>query len=719
MMGSLAFPEPQIRGVLHLNEGDRFDFINWQEDRDRLERFYERHQRWSARISADRDEVAAGVELTYTIDAGPETRIRVSGVTLRGSVLEEIQRAWVHSVFDGFLIEEADAIVRRELAEQGAYEPMVKVTVEDVESVRTLVIDVTPSPRTDRVEVQFEGVDDRLKSDLRDLAGKREHATQALTNPREYQRSLSVILRSRGYAQAMVMVGVPKFEETMAVVPVTIDAGPLLRVGNVSFQNVTGLTVDELHAAAGLEKGAPYRADDVERARMQLQARYRLDGFTTASLEARETVRTADGEVDLTFDVREGPRQIVQEITIAGLQSVNEEVVRRTLRVKTGDSLRTSDWLDARRRLFESGLFRRVDVTVEPIAGPAGTLPVRLRVTVEEWPALRLRYGFQVAEERPEENVNGRDLVPGVSGDLTRRTLFGRAITVGAAAQYENLERLGRVFMSTPTLFGRSVQTSLTVEQSREESRVDTLVTNRTTAAWEQRGRLRKLTVSYGLRSERNRTFDTKPIDPNFPFDLTVHIGRVTSSATWDTRDDASDTTRGMFISTSLEQGRSWLGSDLLFVRSLTQAYYFRPWRSLVLASAARYGAVTPLGGQVLVSSLRFFAGGARTVRGVPEDSLGGLDFLGSPIGGRGLLTLNEEVRFPMFKWFRGVGFIDMGNVFPEVSGVRLGDLVGSTGVGLRLVTPFALFRVDYGRTIWNRPVNDSGRWVVGIGQTF
>src|ERR1044072_6353998 len=128
-----------------------------------------------------------------------------------------------------------------------------------------------------------------------------------------------------------------------------------------------------------------------------------------------------------------------------------------------------------------------------------------LGIAVEEWPALRLRYGFQVAEERPEENINGRDLVPGVSADLTRRTLFGRAVTVGVAGQYENLERLGRVFMNTPTFLGRSVQSSLTFERSREESRTDTLVTNRTTASWEQRGRWKKLTLSDRLRFERNR----------------------------------------------------------------------------------------------------------------------------------------------------------------------------------------------------------------------
>jgi outer membrane protein insertion porin family len=304
---------------------------------------------------------------------------------------------------------------------------------------------------------------------------------------------------------------------------------------------------------------------------------------------------------------------------------------------------------------------------------------------------------------------------------LTRRTLFGRAITVGGAAQYQSRERLGRLFMNTPTVFGLPVQSSLTLERGREEFTTDTLVTDRTTGAWEQRGRWRrKLNVSYGLRFERNRTFDTGPGDPILgPSDVTVHIGRLTSSVTWDTRDDASDTTRGTFVSTSLEHGTSRLGSDLLFIRSLTQAYYFRPWKNFVFASAARYGAVEPLADQTLISSLRFFAGGARTVRGVPEDSLGGLDFLGDPIGGRGLVTLNQEMRFPMYRWLRGVVFVDTGNVFPEVSGVRFSELVGSTGFGLRLVTPFALFRVDYGRTIWNRPAPDSGHWVFGIGQTF
>jgi outer membrane protein assembly factor BamA/autotransporter translocation and assembly factor TamB len=719
LMGTLGFSEPEVRRQLQFTEGDRFDFIDWQDDRDRLERFYHDRRHLAARISAGREEAGGQVDLTYTIEAGPETHIRVDGAMLPQGVLEELETTWARSVFEGFLIEEAETIVRGELARQAVYQPMVNVTVEGDESVRTLVIVVTPRPRAERIELQFEGVDDQLRSTLLDRVGGRTHALQALTQSSEYERTVLATLHAAGYPRASVTVGLPIVEQTVAAIPVTISPGPQFRYGTVRFEGAASVAVDDLQGEADLRPGMVYRAADIEAARTRLRLLYRREGFTTASLMAREDLRTDAGEADIVFAVTEGPRQVIEEIAVFGTESVGEDVVRRTLRLNVGDNLRSPDWLEARRRLFESGLFRRVDIAVEPLETAAGGAPVRLRVTVEEWPALRLRYGFQVAEERPEENVEGRDLVPGISGDLTRRTLFGRAITVGAAARYERRERLGRLFVSTPTLFGRQVQSSLILERSREENRVDTLVTDRTTAAWEQRGRRGRLTLSYGLRFERNNTFDTQPLDPAFPFDLTVHIGRLTSSATWDSRDDPSDSTRGTFVSTSLEYATSRLGSDLLFVRSLTQAYHFVPWKSVVFASAARYGAVEPLGGQILTSSSRFFAGGARTVRGVPEDSLGGLDVLGHPIGGRGLLTLNQEVRFPIHRWLRGVVFVDAGNVFPLVSDVRVSELVGSTGVGLRLVTPFALFRLDYGRTVWNRPVDDSGRVVFGIGQTF
>jgi outer membrane protein insertion porin family len=89
------------------------------------------------------------------------------------------------------------------------------------------------------------------------------------------------------------------------------------------------------------------------------------------------------------------------------------------------------------------------------------------------------------------------------------------------------------------------------------------------------------------------------------------------------------------------------------------------------------------------------------------------------------MVILNHEVRVPVYRWIRGVAFIDGGNVFPGAGDLTLRALAGSAGFGLRLSTPFALLRADYGRVMWgadrvgwgNGP--RSGRWVIGIGQAF
>jgi outer membrane protein assembly factor BamA len=366
-----------------------------------------------------------------------------------------------------------------------------------------------------------------------------------------------------------------------------------------------------------------------------------------------------------------------------------------------------------------------VDVSSEPIATAAaddGQLPMRMRVTVEEWPALRARYGLQLAEERPEDNVTGRDLVPGLSADVTRRTLFGRAVTLGGATGLQKRERLGRVFVSAPTMFRLPVQSSFIVERARRSFASDSLVTDTSSAAWEQRMRVTpRINVSYTYRIEQNHTFNSEPpTDPaDIPFDVLVTVARLTGSAAWDTRDDPADTVRGSLVSTSLELATSGLGSDFSYVRSLTQAYYFRPWRRIVFASAARAGVVEAFAGQELFSQFNFFAGGARTVRGFEEDGLSERNFLGQPIGGKGLLLLNQEVRFPVYRWVRGVGFVDFGTLSPEAK-ITFRDMSTATGFGVRVTTPFGVVRVDYGRVL-SSPFTSpaSGVWTFGIGQTF
>jgi outer membrane protein assembly factor BamA len=705
--GEPGFPEPELRAQLQLREQDRFDFISWQDDRDRLERFYHGQHRLTATIRAGRRVTPAGVDLTYEIAAGPETRVRVSGAQLDRRALEEIETAWARAVLDAFVVDEVQAIVRRALAQAGDYEASVRVCLADAEAIRTLVVDVVPGTRVERVDVRLEGVTDALRGELTS-ARDAPAAAIAMEAPDRYAQQLEDALRQRGYLRASVSVTRPSMEGAAAVVPVTVDPGRQYHVGVVDVR--VGGPSEDVRAEAGLTTGDVYRDTEVESARTRLQGQYRQEGYVTAAVDVERLVREDEGLVDVTYVVREGPRQTIAEVTVAGNVSVDEDVVLSALRLKVGQALKAADWLQARRRLFESGLFRRVDIGVEPLGGALDSAPVRLRVVVEEWPALRLRYGLQVAQERPEDESGGTELEPGFSADVTRRTLFGRAITIGAAGQYQKRERVARIFLSTPSLFGWPVRSSVTLERSREEPAGLDSIFDKTIASWEQRIRTGPTGVSYGMRFERNLTRETNPPIGLPAYEVTAHIGLLTVGLASDTRDDPADATRGLFVTSTLEQAPSALGSDYPFVRSLSQVYRFQSWKGVVLASTARYGVMRALGGGVVFPSQQFRAGGARTVRGVPEDGLG---------IGTSMLIFNQETRFPIYRWVRGVGFFDAGNVFAEPADLSLGQLVGSVGVGLRVVTPFVLLRVDYGRTIWNRPFEDSGRWVFGIGQAF
>lgn len=724
--GELGLPEERLRQLLRLQSGDRFDFAEWQADRDRLEQFYRDRRRFAARVGTARSEAADAVRLTYTVTAGPETRIVVSGGELSADVIARLERAWADSVFDEFLVDEAVKTVKAALAAEGYLRAVVTARLLMDAETRRLEVTIDRGERVIHTDVRLDISDPAMTEDLTRWLADRRLTPVAATDPAVVQRELAGYLRSRGYLGARVTVGAPLFEERAATVPVKVEVGDRSVLGRVTFEELGDLSANVLTEAVNLDEGAPYDPVAVQSARDRLAALLRREGFPSPTVDIRESPR--GGVIDVVFAASSGPRQFIDEVTIGGNRAIDSDVIRRTLELSDTEPLRTDDLFAARRRLFATGLFRRVDVTTELLnqavdAAAAGAQPRRLaarvRVVVEEWPALRLRYGFRVNEERSAADAR-RDLAPGFSADVTRRTLFGRAVTLGGAAEYQSRERRARVFVSMPTLMGLPIASSLVGEGSHADFAGSSLVTARNGVSWEQRTRVAgNLTLSYAYRFDRDHTFDTKP-DPNFPaFDITVNIARLTGAAARDTRDDPSDTARGSLLSSTLEYAPEALGSDIRFVRYLAQAYTFHPWRNVVFASAGRVGVVTPLGGQELIPSERFFAGGSRTVRGVEEDGLGGRDFFGSPIGGQALLVLNQEVRVPIYRWLRGIGFVDAGNVFRDAGALSLSDLAGSIGFGFRLATPIGIIRADYGRRVWPTPAASSGRWSVGLGQAF
>ena len=90
------------------------------------------------------------------------------------------------------------------------------------------------------------------------------------------------------------------------------------------------------------------------------------------------------------------------------------------------------------------------------------------------------------------------------------------------------------------------------------------------------------------------------------------------------------------------------------------------------------------------------------------------------------MLILNQELRFPIYRWFRGVAFVDAGNAFSELQPFAFGDLAVGYGAGLRLSSPIGLLRLDFGIPATAPPNSTrrgnsvgSGRLYFGLGHIF
>ena len=730
--GRPGFEERELRDLLALGTGDRFDFYRWQQDRERLERFYHERDFLEVRISAQRKETTSPgsgplIALEYEIARGPRTTLVVDGYALPGGLIETMQRVWGRAVFDGFLLEDLETMAKRQLLEDGYLQAEVKgeVTAEPDRAVKQIALHVAPGTRFDERRVSFTG-QQRVSADELDAVVPARHLeVTAWLRPDELKATIERYYQSLSYLVATVTVNPPVFSARSATLPVDIAEGSPFQIARVDVIGANMKSEADVRKAFGIAAGSSYLPSLFEPARRAVEVDYLRDGYNDVRVSVTTRVDREQARVSVALQLDEGRQQVLSRVEVAGAETTARSVIDQELDLELGKPANLSDSYRAQKRLYDTGVFRTADIELQPlvVADPGPVEPVRAVVTLQELPTYRFRYGFRV-NDRIGPTEAGREVQPALVVDLLRRNLFGRAVSTGVAGQIESDRRLARGIVSLPRLFGLPVTTSLFLTKSRETRGQATdflFVDDVSEITAEQRFRpAKRMAATYGYSFSRSHLYepDPKPLSP--ALDLRANVARLTSTFAWDTRDDPSNARIGWFQSSGLELGTPSLGSDLRFIRYLAQQYYFKSvGRGLVLGSAFRFGVGRDFDSGLLQLDDRFRTGGATSVRGFAEDGLGELDFLGDPTGGNGLLLLNQELRFPIFKWVRGVSFVDAGNVSVKARDLSLRNLEAGAGFGLRIHSPFVLLRIDYGMPLTRRDREPFGRWYFGIGQTF
>ena len=177
----------------------------------------------------------------------------------------------------------------------------------------------------------------------------------------------------------------------------------------------------------------------------------------------------------------------------------------------------------------------------------------------------------------------------------------------------------------------------------------------------------------------------------------------------FDLRDDPLNTTRGLYLGLSIQEGFSVFGNGAAYLRFLPEARAFMSFgRGVVLAGRLRMGVITAPAGEDLPLVALFTSGGPNLMRGYYTRQLSpavlacesgascdvATEYV--PVGGAGLVDGSVELRFPVAGSIGGAVFLDFGNVtFRARDAFDLSALQYAAGFGIRYRTPFGPVRLD------------------------
>lgn len=720
-VGAPPEDEAALHALLRLTPGRPFDFIRWRDDAERLREWYRRRDRLEARVRASRtDEPDGRIALVYRVERGPRTELIVEGMPVSGRLRGQLESAWSDSVFDRFLVDEVTRTLQLDLVRRNLVAATVDVVVEATTSAKVIRATVREGEPAIARSIVYEGAAALSPAALDGAVAARALTDHAWVDPRVLVEPLQARYVEAGYRGATIVPGTPQVVDRRAVLVVTVEEGVRTTVTRATISGGIEVLRERTAAFVTALEGQPYRGADVDEVSQRIITAYRAQGYNNVEVSPSVALDPSGAEATLSFDVSAGREQRLAEVVVDGAGRTRPGAVVNALGLHTGSPVDLSQWALARKRLFDTNVFRQVDVRPEALPEPNadGTESVRARVTVTEWPTWRLRYGLQLDDRAEaaagEDTSEGRRRDLGLVANLQNRNVFGRAFTFGLYGRVERRRQAANTYFTFPTLFGRAIQTNLfgstsSADLFEDDNGDPTVRQRRSSISLEQRVRRgRSMEIVYGYRLTRDAQ---DAIDPEDPFYLAPVTGRFSSSAFFDRRDNPFNASRGWFASFTAER-LSEFESNADSIKLLGTFYRYQPFGPVTLASAAR------IGGSFLDPLLfiePFYAGGADSIRGFGENTVGPKNFLGFARGGNALLVLNQEVRGPIYRWLKGVVFVDAGNVFDANSELSLSRLEAGYGAGLRLDTPFSILRLDMARPVRGGTL----RWYIGLGHIF
>jgi len=673
------------------------------------------------------------------IEAGPTVTIKAVGAKVKRKKLQDNVPVFQERAVDQDLLEEGRQNLKEEFQAAGYFDAQVEFNEQKVVNGKQEIdYVITPGARHRFVKLtiqgnkyfQTEAIRERMFLSPRSFQFRQGRYSEAFI--RRDQESITNLYKSNGFRDAVVKTeSIEDYSGKAGDVPaiVHITEGQQYKVSKLTIDGPQKLNIEKLRSTLSSTPGQPFSEYSVATDRETIVNYYYAHGYAGATFEYGSKVGATPTDVELIYHLVEGKRQVVRGVIVSGLAGVKPKLVNKQIRFGPGDPLSPIQMAEAQRRLYDLGIFAKVDMAVQNPDGDDEE-----KYVVYDFEEAR-RYSITTGVGAQLANIGGSNAAtslsdpagstgfsPRVSLDATRIDFLGLGHTISFRSRYSSFDRRALIDYLAPHLFDLDhfdVNFTVLYDDSHD---VRTFSATREEASVQITQRIQKSLTGFYKFTYRNVDVSDLKISPLLLPHIvqSVRIGSVSANFIQDRRDDPTDAHKGMYNTLELGYASHIFGSQSDFIRLLARNATYHPiTKKIVLARETSFGVqpafrISPNTdpSDPIPLPERFYGGGGNSLRAFPENQAGPRDpATGFPLGGSALFFNSVELRFPFIgDTITGVIFHDMGNVFDKLSDMSLrfhqtsqtdfNYTVHAIGTGIRYRTPIGPLRLDLAYSI-------------------
>jgi outer membrane protein assembly complex protein YaeT len=697
----------------------------------------------------DYDAQNRRVRPNLDVDAGPKVKVSSVETKVSHRVLKRYVPVFQEHTVDDDLLNTGRINLRDYFQSQGYYDTTVDFRVQPVENdVETIQYSISRGMRYKLVRLTISGNHYFDTESIRERMFMQpagflilRHGRYSEAFQRKDEETITNLYSANGFREAKVTSTVAPVTQGKAgsiAVAVHIDEGRQWLVDDFSIQGVTEFKLDELPPRASAA-GQPFAEVNIANDRDSLLTYYYTHGFPKAEFKAAWQP-IEPGHVRVVYNIKEGDREFVRDVLIAGLHTTRESLVKSKITLKPGDPLSPVQETDIQKSLYDLGVFASVGTAIENPDGDTTHKNVIYYFEEANRYTFSIGFGLELAQfgTPNSSNLSSPGGTFGVSplGSLSvsRLNFLGLGHTVTFQGAYSSIEKRASLTYLLPHLGGvenRSLTYSLLFDNTLN---VRTFASKREEVSIQLSQKFNKSLTGQFQFSYRNVSVSDViiPVLLIPQFLESVRIGMLSANLTQDRRDNPLNPHHGMYNTVNIGVSAKYFGSQRSFARALVRnATYYSLGKNWVLARQTQFGVIVPFSPPAGVDAQesvplpeRFYAGGADSLRAFPFNQAGPRDTgaplvpdgpsseaTGFPLGGNALFINNVELRFPFLgQNIQGVIFHDMGNVYSSLSDISFrfhqnnpqdfNYMVHAVGFGIRYRTPVGPIRADIAYSI-------------------